>query len=85
MPSLSNDNFDLIITDQSMPNMSGTDLARMVLEIRPELPVILATRYSTTINPEKARAIGIRELLMKPNTTQSLGESIRRSLDARGE
>jgi DNA-binding NarL/FixJ family response regulator len=59
--------------------LSGADLARLLLKIRPELPVILATGYSTTINPEKAKAIGIRELLLKPNTTQSLSAAIRRA------
>jgi PAS domain S-box-containing protein len=72
--------FDLVITDQTMPNMSGVDLAKALIEIRPELPVILATGYSTAINPEKAQALGIRELLLKPNTAQSLGEAIRRAL-----
>lgn len=79
------DQFDLVITDQTMPSLSGADLARLLLEIRPELPVILATGYSTTINPERAKAIGIRELLLKPNTTQTLGEAIRRALGAKGE
>jgi signal transduction histidine kinase/ActR/RegA family two-component response regulator len=83
--SAQSDQFDLVITDQTMPSLSGADLARLMLEIRPELPVILATGYSTTINPEKAQAIGIRELLFKPNTTQSLSAAIRRALGARGE
>ena len=74
------DQFDLVITDQTMPGLSGADLARLLLKIRPELPVILATGYSTTINPEKAKAIGIRELLLKPNTTQSLSAAIRRAI-----
>jgi PAS domain S-box-containing protein len=77
--------FDLVITDQTMPNMSGVDLAKALLEIRPELPVILATGYSTAINPEKAHALGIRELLLKPNTAQSLGEAIRRALGQNGK
>ena len=68
-----------------MPGLSGADLARLLLKIRPELPVIVATGYSTTINPEKAKAIGIRELLLKPNTTQSLSAAIRRAIGAHGE
>ena len=79
------DQFDLVITDQTMPNLSGADLARLMMEIRPGLPVILATGYSTTINPEKAKAIGIRELLQKPNTTQTLSEAIRRVLGPNGK
>ena len=83
--SAKSDQFDLVITDQTMPSLSGADLARLMLEIRPELPVILATGYSNTINPEKAQAIGIRELLLKPNTTLSLSAAIRRALGSRGE
>ena len=72
--------FDLVITDQTMPHMSGVEFAKVLLGIRPELPVILATGYSSAINPEKAQAIGIREFLFKPNTAQSLGEAIQRAL-----
>jgi CheY-like chemotaxis protein len=50
------------LPDQTMPDLSGADLATLLLKIRPELPVILATGYSTTINSEKAKAIGIRSL-----------------------
>src|SRR4029077_10398639 len=74
--------FDLVITDQTMPRMSGVEFAKTLLEIRPQLPVILATGYSTAITPEKARAIGIREFLLKPNTAQSLGLAIQRALTA---
>jgi PAS domain S-box-containing protein len=73
------DDFDLVITDQTMPNMSGVDLAKVLLGIRPEVPIILATGYSTAINPEKAKAIGIGEFLLKPHTAQSLSEAIRRA------
>jgi PAS domain S-box-containing protein len=72
--------YDLVITDQTMPHMNGADLARALLEIRPALPVILATGYSTVMTPDKARAIGIREVLFKPNTMQALGEAIQRAL-----
>lgn len=72
--------FDLVITDQTMPHMSGAEFAKVLLEIRPQLPVILATGYSTAINPEKAQALGIREFLLKPNTAQSLGEAVHRAL-----
>jgi CheY-like chemotaxis protein len=75
--------FDLVITDQTMPHMSGVDLAKVLLEIRPRMPIILATGYSTAINAEKARALGIQEFLLKPHTAQSLGEAIRRGLAAK--
>jgi len=74
------EDFDMVITDQTMPHLSGADLATALLETRPALPVILVTGYSSDINHEKAKAIGIRELLSKPNTIQSLADSIRRVL-----
>jgi signal transduction histidine kinase/ActR/RegA family two-component response regulator/HAMP domain-containing protein len=77
--------FDLVITDQTMPNLSGAELAKLMLKIRPELPVILATGYSTTINAEKANAIGIREMLLKPNTAQTMSEAVRRALGQNGK
>jgi PAS domain S-box-containing protein len=83
--SLQPRDFDLVITDQTMPNMSGVELAKVLLEIRPELPVILATGYSTAINAEKAQAMGIREMLLKPSTAQSLAEAIRRALGTNGK
>jgi len=79
------DRFDLVITDQTMPNLSGAELAKLILKIRPELPVILATGYSTTINPDKAKSIGIREMLLKPNTIQTLGDAIERALGRNGK
>jgi len=75
--------FDLVITDQTMPHMSGTELAQRLLEIRPELPVIMATGFTTGLNPEKAHALGIREFLFKPTTVQSLTEAIQRALSGR--
>ncbi|MCM3870340.1 MAG: PAS domain S-box protein [Pyrinomonadaceae bacterium] len=78
--SLQPRHFDLVITDQTMPHLNGADLASALLRIRPGLPVIMTTGYSTAISPEKARAIGVRELLSKPNTTQTLGEATRRAL-----
>ncbi|MGI9166403.1 MAG: PAS domain S-box protein, partial [Pyrinomonadaceae bacterium] len=74
------EDFDLVITDQAMPRLSGADLATALLEIRPALPVILVTGYSAGMTHEKARATGIREMLPKPCPIQALGEAIRRSL-----
>ena len=80
------DQFDLVITDQTMPRLSGVELAKTLLEIRPHLPILLTTGYSGTISSEEVQAIGIRELLMKPNTAQSLEEAINRVLiDVRKE
>jgi len=74
------DDFDLVITDQNMSRLSGSDFAIALLEIRPALPIILVTGYSAGMTEEKARAIGILELLPKPCPIQSLAMTIRRSL-----
>ena len=74
------EDFDLVITDQTMPRLKGADLAAALLEIRPALPIILATGYSAGMTNEKARAMGFQELLPKPYPIQALGEAIQRSL-----
>lgn len=73
--------FDCVITDQTMPKLTGEQLARAVLDMRPGIPVILCTGYSAVINEEKARKIGIRAFLMKPFNHQDLAESVRHALD----
>jgi len=73
--------FDLVITDQTMPHLNGGELATALLGIRPTLPVILLTGYSTIMTFEKAKEIGIGELLIKPNTMQALGKAIHRALE----
>lgn len=74
--------FDLIITDQTMPEMTGTDLARELLEIRPEIPIILCTGYSSMVSKDEALAIGIREFIFKPVAQKDLDQSIQRVLDS---
>ncbi len=74
--------FDLLLTDQTMPDMSGLELAREVLQLRPDLPVILYTGYSATINGQEAKQIGIREFLMKPLSMSVLAEAVRKALDS---
>ena len=73
--------FDVVITDQTMPNLTGDALARELLNIRPELPIILCTGFSYTIAPEKATALGIRAFLMKPILSYQLAETIQRVLN----
>lgn len=75
------DDFDLLLTDQTMPGMTGIDLARRLLQLRPLLPVILCTGYSTQISEEKARSLGIRGFAMKPLAKQDIAGHIRRVLD----
>lgn len=74
------DDFDLIITDMTMPHMSGLELAGKILEVRKDMPVILCTGYSEIINEEKAKAWGICEYLMKPVNKNDLATAIRRAL-----
>jgi PAS domain S-box-containing protein len=73
--------FDLMITDQTMPGMTGIDLARLMLQIRPGLPIILCTGYSTLISEEKAKSLGIKGFALKPVTKEGLGTLVRRVLD----
>lgn len=60
------EDFDLLFTDQTMPGMTGMELAEKVLEIRQDLPVILSTGYSETMDEDKANRIGVKRFLMKP-------------------
>ena len=77
------DRFDLIITDMRMPGMSGMEMAKEAMALRPELPVIMCTGFSEPIAASQAHAIGIRVLLNKPVLSRELGEAIRRVLDPR--
>ena len=75
------ESFDLVITDMTMPNMTGEELAQRLLAIRPDLPIILCTGYSEKITPEKARRLGIRDFLLKPLTIEQLAAKVRALLD----
>jgi len=60
------DLFKLVLTDQTMPNMTGKELSRELLKLRPNLPIILGTGFSSSIDDDNAEALGIRKYLMKP-------------------
>jgi PAS domain S-box-containing protein len=75
------DAFDLVITDQTMPGMTGIDMSRRMLQIRPDIPIILCTGYSNLVNEEVARKQGIREFALKPLTKANVAELIRKVLD----
>ena len=62
--------FDVVITDQTMPGLTGLDLARRLLQIRPDLPIILCTGYSNLVDEALAKACGIKGFAMKPLTTK---------------
>ncbi len=73
--------FDLVITDMTMPKMTGDDLAREILKIRTNIPIILCTGYSKKISEGKAEALGVRALVMKPIVAEQLATIVRRVLD----
>jgi CheY-like chemotaxis protein len=72
--------FDLVIADQTMPQMTGLELAKELLALRPELPIILVTGFSQLVTPEKAKAAGVREFIMKPLSISELTNAISKSL-----
>jgi len=76
------DQFDLMITDMTMPHMAGDRLSEKILDIRPNLPVILCTGYSDMINEDKAAALGIRKFVMKPVEKNELARAIRSALES---
>ncbi len=73
--------FDLVMTDMTMPGMTGADLAREILRIRPDIPIILCTGYSEILTKENAKAHGIREVLTKPFSLEQLAGQIRTVLE----
>jgi len=75
------DNFDLVITDMTMPKMTGIELAEQMVKIRKDIPIILCTGFSESINEEKANLIGIQAFVMKPVIMSDLAEKIRDVLD----
>jgi two-component system cell cycle sensor histidine kinase/response regulator CckA len=72
--------FDLLLTDQAMPEMAGDLLAREVMKHTPGFPVIIYTGYSETLDEAKAQAMGVRALLMKPLDRLTLSETLQRVL-----
>jgi PAS domain S-box-containing protein len=75
------DHYDLIISDMTMPGMTGDRLAENVFKARPDMPIILCTGYSPLISEEKARRMGVRGLLSKPVQIDTLAFSVRNALD----
>ena len=75
------DQFDLVITDMTMTKMTGEKLAKELLNIRPDIPIILFTGYSRHISEEKVRGMGISAFVMKPIIMRDLANVIREALD----
>ncbi len=73
--------FDLVITDMSMPSLTGARLAEKILAVRPDVPIIICTGFSERIDEKKARSLGIKGFLMKPVVRADLAAEARRVLD----
>jgi len=74
--------FDLVISDMTMPNMMGDELADELMKIRPDIPIILCTGFSGSLSEEKALEKGIRAFVMKPLDAKELAETVRQALDS---
>jgi signal transduction histidine kinase/ActR/RegA family two-component response regulator len=72
--------FDLILTDETMPDLGGVELAREIRRVRPELPVVLMSGYSGAQLTERARAAGVAEMLRKPLVRRDIAEALARAL-----
>jgi len=75
------DAFDLVITDQTMPDMTGVDLASRMMQMRRDIPIILCTGYSNSVDEASAKQIGIKEFALKPLTKRSIAGLIRKALE----
>lgn len=73
--------FDLVISDLTMPNMTGLDLAKNILKIRSDIPIILITGFNENVSKDMAKKMGIRDLIMKPILTADLSKTIREILN----
>jgi len=75
------DQFDLVVTDYSMPKLTGIELAQKMLTVRNDLPIILCTGFSEQVDPESLFKAGIRELIKKPVLQRELAQTIRTVLN----
>jgi CheY-like chemotaxis protein len=74
------DAFDFVLTDMTMPQMTGDELSKKMLVVRPDIPVVICTGFSELIDENKAKEIGVRALVMKPFTKKELAQSVREVL-----
>ncbi len=73
------DYFDLVITDQAMPDLTGEELIKKIITLRPGMPIILNSGYSAEFTREKALALGVAEFIRKPLNMEQLAMAVRRS------
>jgi PAS domain S-box-containing protein len=76
------DAFDLVITDMTMPSLTGKELAEKIIALRPDTPIILSTGFSELVNEKQAKEAGIREFVMKPYEIRTLADVIRKALSS---
>ena len=75
------DDFDLVITDQSMPNLSGVEMAQEIFKIKPDMPIVLCSGYSAVVTEKDALALGIKRYAIKPVDIKTLSKVVREVLD----
>ena len=79
------DAFDLVITDMTMPNMTGDKFAEKIIALRPQMPIVMATGFSEQMSERQALDLGIKAFLMKPTILRDLAETVRRVLDEKSQ
>jgi CheY-like chemotaxis protein len=72
--------FDLVLTDETMPDLTGTEFARAVRQLHPEIPIILMSGYSGPQLTERAQAVGVSDVLRKPLVRREIAEPVARAL-----
>ena len=75
--------YDLVVTDQTMPDLTGLEMVRQMSAIKPGLPVIICTGFTTKIDERELKECGVIEMVIKPIEALHLGQAIRRALDAK--
>jgi CheY-like chemotaxis protein len=70
--------FDVVVTDLAMPQLSGFDLARQLFAIRPDIPIVMTSGFVRPEDQERARRMGLRDLILKPDTIEQLGDTLDR-------
>jgi PAS domain S-box-containing protein len=75
--------YEVVVTDLSMPTMSGIDFAQYVLQARPDMPIVMTSGYVRPNDRERVKQTGVRDLLLKPNTVEELGAVLHRLMQNR--
>jgi len=77
------DRFDMVITDLTMPNMAGDKLSKKIIQIRPDIPILLCTGFGDILSREQAASSGIKDIVLKPVTINDFAQKIREVLDGK--